>query len=249
MASQDGILKLRGTVAGLVFMKNGSVRRKPGSNKAHFTTAPSMVRVRENANEFGAASTAGKLLRVALGGAIQGIKYRKLVPRLTREMSKAIKRDAIHGCGQRQVLKAHAAALLPGFELNEEAPLGSTLRVPYSVARAGAVIRVDIPSINPSRDLLVPLGATHYELVAAAAAIDFEAGSYDTAQPGAGVGITPLNGETVADAGVVLTLAAAPGPTAVTVVTLGVNYYQQVSGELYELNNKSSNSLAIVFND
>jgi hypothetical protein len=48
---------------------------------------------------------------------------------------------------------------------------------------------------------------------------------------------------------VVLTLAAAPGPTAVTVVTLGVNYYQQVSGELYELNNKSSNSLAIVFND
>jgi hypothetical protein len=151
MASQDGILKLRGTVAGLVFMKNGSVRRKPGSNKAHFTTAPSMVRVRENANEFGAASTAGKLLRVALGGAIQGIKYRKLVPRLTREMSKAIKRDAIHGCGQRQVLKAHAAALLPGFELNEEAPLGSTLRVPYSVARAGAVIRVDIPSINPSR--------------------------------------------------------------------------------------------------
>jgi hypothetical protein len=247
MASQGGILGLRGTVAGLVFAKDGTVRQKPGSNKAKFKSAASMARVRENTAEFSTAGSAGKLLREALRSAIQGSKDRLMVSRLTKLMRAVIQRDATNGRGLRKVLKANAVTQFPGFEFNAGSPLGSTVFVPYSVSRAGGAITVDIPTLTPTLDLIAPQGATHYELVFAAAAIDFVAGTYDAAEPGPTTGIGVLNGSTVTDAGVTLTLAAAPSATAVSVAVLGVNYFQQVNGVQYALNNNGTNPLAIIF--
>jgi hypothetical protein len=70
MASQTGILGLQGTVGGLVFAKDGSVRQKPASNKAAFATAASLARTRENAAEFGLSAKYSKLLRDSLRVAI-----------------------------------------------------------------------------------------------------------------------------------------------------------------------------------
>ena len=66
MASQNGILGSQGTVGGLVFAKNGTVRQKPASTKAAFTSSASPARTRENASEFGRAASGAKLIRDAL---------------------------------------------------------------------------------------------------------------------------------------------------------------------------------------
>jgi hypothetical protein len=70
MAQQNGILGIQGTVGGLVFAKDGSIRQKPASNKAKFMTSASMARTRENTAEFGQAAKYSKVLRDSLRVAI-----------------------------------------------------------------------------------------------------------------------------------------------------------------------------------
>ena len=70
MASQTGILGLQGTVGGLVFTKDGSVRQKPASNKSAFNSKASLACTREKAAEFGLSAKYSKLLRDSLRVAI-----------------------------------------------------------------------------------------------------------------------------------------------------------------------------------
>ena len=84
MATQTGILGLKGTVGGLVFRKDGSVSQKPASNKAAFNSAASMERTRENASEFTRAANGGRLIREAFRVLIQSASDSRLTSRLTR---------------------------------------------------------------------------------------------------------------------------------------------------------------------
>ena len=86
MAWQRGILGLTGTVGGLTFCRDGVVRSARRSDKAHFRTAPSLARTRENAAEFGTASGAARLLRHALRPLLAGLHTRPLCGRLTSAM-------------------------------------------------------------------------------------------------------------------------------------------------------------------
>ena len=108
MASQNGILGLQGTVGGLVFARNGTVRQKPGSNKAAFNSAASLARTRENASEFGTAASAGKLIRTALRTLISTASDSRMVSCLTQKTRAIVGMDETNDRGARVMDKDNA---------------------------------------------------------------------------------------------------------------------------------------------
>jgi len=246
MAQQTGILGIQGTVGGLVFAKDGSVRQKPASNKAAFTSSASMVRVRENASEFGTAASAGKLIRDALRTQIQAASDSRMVSRLAQTMKSIINLDTTSDRGARSVGAGNAASLL-GFNFNQGAGLGQSLYSPYSFSASGATVTLAIPSLNPGLDIVAPTGATHFEILFGVASVNFVTKTYTSATVASPLGVLPLNGAARSNVSQVATLPAAPTKDELVIGVLGMNYYQQINGKMYPLNNNASNPLAVEY--
>ncbi|GAA4382023.1 hypothetical protein [Hymenobacter koreensis] len=246
MAQQTGILGLRGTVGGLVFRKDGSVSQKPASNKAAFDNSASMARTRENAAEFGLAAKYSKVLRDSLRVAIAAASDSRVASRLTQVMREVIGLDSTNDRGQR-VFDATNSAPLLGFNFNAGAGIGQTMYFPYSVTDNGADVTLDIPSLNPVSDISAPQGATHYEIVFAASTLDMATLSYVNANVRAPLGVQPLNSAAQQGLQVVASFPATPAATDLVVGVVGINFYQEVNGKMYPLNNNSTNPLAIEY--
>ncbi|WP_035565335.1 hypothetical protein [Hymenobacter sp. IS2118] len=246
MARQTGILGIQGTVGGLVFNKNGNISQKPQSNKAAFASAPSRARTRENAAEFGLAAKYSKLLRDSLRVAIASASDSRLAARLTKVMREVIGLDDTNDRGQR-VFDASNSAPLLGFDFNGASGIGQTMYFPYEVTGAGAEVTMSIPALNPASDIAAPQGATHFEVVFAASELDMETLTYTNAVVAAPLGILPLNSVPLANQAVVATFPAAPAAASLVVGVVGINFYQQINGKFYALNNNSTNPLAIEY--
>ena len=242
MASQTGILGLQGTVGGLVFAKDGSVRQKPASNKAATATSARLARTRENAAEFGLSAKYSKVLRVAIASASDS----RLASRLTKAMRAIIGLDDTNDRGQRVFDSSNSAPLL-GFNFNIGAGIGQTMYFPYEVTGAGADVTMHIPALNPASDIAAPQGATHFEVVFAVSDLDMEMLTYANGVVAAPLGILPLNGAPLVNQSVVATFPAAPADANLVVGVVGINFYQQINGKFYPLNNNSTNPLAIEY--
>lgn len=246
MAQQTGILGIQGTVGGLVFAKDGSVRQKPASNKAAFTSSAGMARVRENASEFGTAASAGKLIRDALRTQIQAASDSRMVSRLTQAMKTIINLDTTNDRGQR-VVEAGSSAQLLGFNFNQGAGLGQSLFSPYSISASGATVTLAIPRLDSQVDVAAPTGATHYELLFGVASMNFDTKTYRSATVASPLGILPLSGAVRTNVSQVATLPTAPTADDLVLGVVGMNYYQQINGKYYPLNNNASNPLAVQY--
>ena len=246
MAQPTGILGLHGTVGGMVFRMDGSVAQMPASNKAAFTSSASLARTRENASEFGTAASAAKLLRDSLRVAIQAASDKRMVSRLTKAMRAILALDTTNDRGQRQVLKANLASLL-GFNFNLGAGIGQNLFFQYTLTGSGSDVTLSIPRLDPNTDISAPVGATHYELVLGASSVDFMGKTYKQAAIAQPLGIRALTAAALASTTVVATLPVAPAADDLVVAVLGINYYQQLNGKYYPLNNNASNPLAVEY--
>ncbi len=246
MATQTGILGLQGTVGGLGFAKDGSVRQKPASNKATFNSAASLARTRENASEFGRAASAGKLLRDSLRVLIAAASDSKMVSRLTQTMRTIIGMDEANDRGERAIDKDNIGALM-GFNFNQGAGIGQALFFQYAVTGAGSDVTMRIPTLNPATDVVAPQGATHFELLYGAASLNFETGAYQVATVAAPLGIIALNSAALANQALIASFPVAPTADEVVVGVVGINYYQQLNGKNYPLNNNATNPLAIEY--
>lgn len=246
MAQQTGILGLQGTVGGLVFRKDGSVAQKPASNKAAFASAPSRARTRENAAEFGLAASYSKVLRDSLRVAIAAASDSRVAARLTKVMREVIGLDDTNDRGQR-VFDASNSAPLLGFNFNAGAGIAQSMYFPFEVTGSGAQVTMNIPSLNPTSDIAAPQGATHFEVVFAASALDMEALTFTNATVAAPLGVLPLNSASLMNQSMVATFGTAPTDAELVVGVVGINFYQQVNGKNYPLNNNSTNPLAIEY--
>ena len=246
MASQTGILGLQGTVGGLVYAKDGSVRQKPASKKTAFTSSASLARTRENAAEFGLSAKYGKLLRDSLRVAVSAASDSRVASRLTKAMRAIIGLDDTNDRGLRVFDSSNSTPLL-GFNFNAGAGIGQTMYFPYEVTGTGTDVTMTIPALNPASDIAAPQGATHFEVVFAASDLDMEALSYTNGVVAAPLGILPLNGVPLVNQTVVATFPAAPAAANLVVGVVGINFYQQVNGKFYPLNNNSTNPLAIEY--
>ena len=243
MARQKGIIQIEGTVGNLVFKRDGIVSQKGGGSQDTFRNSPSMERTRENASEFGRAGSAGKVLRLSLRQVLQNTSDRYMVSRLTKKMREIIATDETNDRGQRGILDGEVE-LLRGFEFNENARLGTVAFNAYTpdIQRTSGVNKISLADFVPSRDLVGPSGTTHLRFVAGIASVDFEAATFETKYTETSF----LTYSTTSVAAQDLALPLTASSTHPIIMVLGVEFYQDVNGKKYPLNNGAYNGLAVV---
>ena len=164
MAKQKGILKIEGTMSGLTFYKKDGqflVKEKSHISADKIAKDAAFARTRENNSEFGAAGTAGKMLRDSLRSMMLNAADSLVTSRVTQLMFKELKLDATSVRGARKpatgLALATGKALLKGFNINSL--VSGVLYKPFVVTPATGVIT--ITGLVPSTDIAFPQGATH----------------------------------------------------------------------------------------
>jgi hypothetical protein len=246
MARQKGIIKLKGTIGDITFYKTKDghlAREKGGIEASRIKNDPAFQRTRENGSEFGRAGTAGKILRTSLRSLLVNSADGRMVSRLTQAMVKVIQADMISVRGLRNVIDGEAE-LLTGFEFNIRGKLGTSLFAPFVavIDRSSGAISVDLDSFIPANMIAAPSGTTHYKIISAGAEIDFEAETFVEAHSETAI----LPWDAVATVPISQVNAVTPGSTKPLFLALGVEFYQEVNGQMYALKNGAYNPLALV---
>ena len=246
MARQKGIIKLLGTVGDITFYKAKEgflAREKGGVDKNRIMNDPNFQRTRENGEEFGRAGASGKMLRTAFRAVLMNSSDSRMVGRLTREMVKVLQKDEVSERGQRNVIDGDLS-LLKGFDFNINGKLSTTLYAPYSVTldRVDGDVIVDIPAFIPANMINAPSGTTHFKIEAAAAVVNFTDGSFNVSN--ADTGILPY--DAVATSAISLATTLPANSTEPIFLVLGVEFYQEINGEMYVLKNGAYNALQLI---
>lgn len=247
MARQKGILKIKGTIGGMTFYKTALdgdlVREKGGVSGERIASDPAFIRTRENGEEFGAAGTAGKVLRDALRSLMQNASDSRVTSRVTKVMTDVIKLDTVSVRGKRTpangLATAQGKAMLKGFNFNLKAVLGSVLFKPYTINTTNG--ETNIANLVPINDIAAPAGATHFTLKSAFAKVDFATGVYDVTLGGP-INL-PLDGS---PNNLSLVPPSVPTGGGLQLYMLLIEFFQEVNGQQYSLKNGAYNSLAIV---
>lgn len=247
MAKQKGIIKLDGTIGGITFYKSTQdgylAREKGGVSGDRIANDPNFQRTRENGDEFGRAGKAGKLLRNSIRAMLQNASDSRMVSRLTQKMVEVIQEDATNPRGQRNVIDGEAE-LLAGFEFNITGKLGTTLYAPYTstIDRVAGTLAVSIPAFVPLNMIAAPGGSTHFKIVSAGTEVNFENETFVVATSETAV----LPWDTTATAVINLSNAVTANSTHPLFLALGIEFYQEVNGQMYPLKNGAYNALALV---
>lgn len=246
MARQKGIVKLDGTIGGITFYKSQDgylAREKGGVSADRIANDPNFQRTRENGQEFGRAGKAGKTLRTAFRALLQNASDSKMVSRLTQKMMEVIQADETNLRGQRNVIDGEAR-LIEGFEFNLSGKLGTTIYAPYTttIDRAAGTLAVDFASFVPLNMIAAPNGTTHFKIISAGAEVDFENESF-VVESNLTV-VSPWDAN--ATAAINLSNAVTVNSTHPLFLALGIEFYQEVNGQMYPLKNGAYNALSIV---
>jgi hypothetical protein len=246
MAKQKGIIKLEGTIGDITFYKSQDgylAREKGGIPADRIANDPAFQRTRENGAEFGAAGKAGKILRNAIRALLQNSADSRMVSRLTQEMVKVIQEDVTNTRGQRNVIDGEAV-LLEGFEFNKNGKLGTTLYAPFTgtIDRVAGTLTASIPAFIPLNMIAAPGGTTHFKIVSAGAEVDFENETFVVDNQATAV----LPWDAAPTAVINLANAVTAASTHPLFLVMGIEFYQQVNGQMYPLKNGAFNALALV---
>jgi len=246
MAKQSGLVQFEGSIGNITFFKTNDgfkARQKGGVNMARMLKDPAFVRTRENWAEFGRAGKAGKVLRMAFTKPIKQASDKQIVRRLTREMIKVVKADAVNIRGARNVIDGETE-LLKGFEFNPESPLSTALKfIPVStIDRATGALQVDVPAFVPGEEIVCPAGTTHFLISIAGAEVDFENGTFVSTMTDSG--ILPVNNTAVP--AIQLSTSVTAASTHPLFLALGIAFFQDVNGAPYPLNNGAFNAFQLV---
>jgi hypothetical protein len=246
MARQSGIIKLEGTIGDLTFYKSSDgmlARMKGGVDGDRIRKDPAFARTRENGSEFARAGSAGKLLRSAFRQMVMKAGDRYMVSRLTKEMVAVVKADATSVRGERNVLDGELELLI-GFNFNEAVTLGDVFRQPVSnlITRADGTAVLNVQAFNGKEKIVAPVGATHAQLILGFAAIDFEAGTFESVESRSGF----LSVDAVNVPDVVLSAELQNAGDYPLFLLVGIEFFQMVNGNYYSLTDSNYNALTIM---
>lgn len=246
MAKLKSLIKLEGTMDDLTFYKGTDgylVRTKSGVSKNRIMNDPAFARTRENGVEFGSIAGSGKLLRAALGPMLFKAKDSKLTSRLVKVMGQIKNLDSANVRGARNVNKGLSdplsKTLLEGFDFNARATKGSVLNALLNVDTATGAI--SMTSFDPTQQLRAAEGATHFSLQAGFLRLDFDTETYELTQSDELV--FPIVIGAIAP---VLTPTAVPTVSGTGFHVLLIEFFQEVNGQKYMLNNGAFNVLHLV---
>jgi len=249
MARQKGVIKLEGRIGDLSFYKSGGeymARTKGGVDAERIKTDPAYARTRENGAEFGRAGKAGKLLRSAFKVPISRSADKRVASRLAAEVLKVIQADSTNLRGER-IVSAGDLSLLGGFEFNAAIGLDAVVGLQYNVAfdRTGGIGSVALGAFVPAVEIAEVEGATHFQFVVATAGINFDDETYEVNMDQSAH--IPYSAES--QSAVLMEADVSADSTLPVFMLFGVEYFQSVNGQMYPLNNKESNPLALVLVD
>ena len=246
MGRQTGVVRISGKVGNLTFARtpNGDeVRNESSLNKERMKTDPKFKRTRENWAEFGRAGKAAKLIRTTFATQAKHLSDRLAYTRLVTQTMKIVKSDPVNDRGERILVNGDFSNLME-YEFNARQNLTATFQAKYQVAidRGAGTAEISIPEFDPDILINAMEGATHFQIVAAAAEFDWEEAEAtpDFIQSTE----TLLSDPTVPAQTLSLILPAASTKT--LVVTLGMWFFQEVNGRFYKLANGAVNAMAIV---
>ncbi|MEO6232092.1 MAG: hypothetical protein ABJB11_12575 [Ferruginibacter sp.] len=246
MAKLKGILKIEGTLDELTFYKTQDghlVKTKGGVSADRIANDPNFQRTRENGSEFGSSATAGKVLRNAVRNLMMNAADNRVTSRLTQVMTVIKNYDTTSARGERTVAVGiadpAALALLKDFDFNDKAILSGVLFAPFIVTPATGEIA--IPAFVPLNDIAYPGGATHVNMKAAFANVDFT--NEISAIEYSPVTNLPIDGTNTP---VSLVPAGVPAGAGTKFYLLLLEFFQEVNGVQYPLKNGAYNVLNIV---
>ena len=246
MAKQTGIIKLKGTIGGISFYKTSDghlAREKGGVDKNRIQNDPAFQRTRENGSEFGRAGKGGKVLRNAIRVLLQNAKDKRVVSRLTKSLVAITKTDTTNERGSR-TLQDGNLSLLEGFEFNLNGKLGATLFAAYTKTfdRVTGDATLDLAAFSPTIRIAAPAGTTHFKIVMGASELDFvnETSTFENDE----TAILPYSAANTAAIALSATITA--NSTLPVVQVLGIEFYQEVNGQMYALKNGAYNALSVV---
>jgi hypothetical protein len=111
-----------------------------------------------------------------------------------------------------------------------------------TIDRVTGEISVDLAEFIPANMIAAPSGTTHYKIISAGSEIDFEAETFVEAHSETAI----LPWDAVATVAINQVNAVTPNSTKPLFLALGVEFYQEVNGQMYALKNGSYNPLALV---
>ncbi|MEH6682534.1 MAG: hypothetical protein V7724_18480 [Sediminicola sp.] len=246
MARQKGVLKFKGAMGGISFYRTQDghfARTQGGVDGSRIANDPAFQRTRENGAEFGRAGKAGKLLRSAFRAALLNTADKRVVGRLTRDMLRVVKSDNVNERGKR-VASAGNLLLLKNFDFNINAKLGTTFFAPFvpAVDRVAGSLAVSVEPFVPLNMIVAPSGTSHFRLTSGGAEMDFDNELFVNAYSDSGIlpynsletALIELNNGVTADSPLPLLLV------------FGIEFFQEVNGEMYSLKNGAFNALSLV---
>ena len=246
MAKQKSILKVEGTLDGLTFYKSIDgylVRTKGGVSKNKIMNDPAFIRTRENIAEFGKTAQSGKLIRTSIGTMLNRAKDARMTSRMLGILSKVRQLDSNSARGARSVDEGistpNGKQLFKGFDFNNRAALQTVLRAPFNLNTSTGV--VTIANFVPLDQLQVPEGATHASFRSAFINLDFQTGMFDTQYSPVVNIVLNMNITTI-----MLTPLAIPSGSGTKFYLLLIEFFQEVNGVQYSLQNGAYNVLNLI---
>ena len=246
MAKQSGLIKIKGTLDNVNFYKSKDgdlARMKTSVDAKRIKNDPSFERTRENNAEFANSANSGKLVRDAVRPMAMNASDGRVTSRLTQIMTAIKNLDTSSDRGKRVVALGiqdpQALATLKGFDFNNVAIMGSILYKPFTVDTVtGEIVIADLV---PQMDVAWPQGATHIQLTAGFAGIDFETREKDL-KLSAPVNLPIDTTQTT----ITLTPAASPAVATTKLILLKIEFFQEINGSQYTIKNGLYNALHIV---
>ena len=265
MAIQDSFIKIKGSLGGLTFYEqNGKnlIKTASGVSKERILSDPAYRRTRENMQEFGAAASVAKSIRMGFAGINREVRTDGMAGRLTGVMKK-LNRVGPGNRGERSFEILANKQMLEGFEFQKRLPFRTVFYAPQGAPTIDvnrSVVSWTVPDFNTQNYIQIPIGATHARLVLHTAVLSDYV--YDTAQR-AYQFVHPAENERSASAysaefplvGMVgndislsadLGLSAALPSTAAVLVGTGILFYQQINGLYYALANNNAFQLSAI---
>jgi len=264
MAKNNSFIKLEGTLDGLTFYeKDGEnfVKTKSAISKNRIYNDPAFVRTRENNQEFSGCAKASKAVREAFASVVKLMGDTYIAARLTGVMKK-INKNGTGLRGERTIDIATNKEQLVGFEFNPKDPFSSKFYAPYDAPVLGVNrndVTVTIPDFDAGSFINPPEGATHCKIVLASGLVsnfEYEA-ALNTYEPDNeeenGKGGTDysdpilLTGLVGSDTILTVDIPLGSGgitPSVSNVIALGIIFYQEINGDLYEL--ASGNGMQVI---
>lgn len=246
MAKVRSLIKVEGTLDDLTFYRGTDgylVRTKGGVSKNRIMNDPAFARTRENGTEFSSIAGSGKLLRSALGPMLFKAKDSKMTSRLVGVMGQLKNMDTVSARGLRNVAEGLnnplAASVLEGFDFNARATYSSILNASATVDEVTG--KISIGDFNPTRQLRGADGATHFSLQAGFLRIDFATGSFELMQSPEQV--FPISNDVVSTS---LTPSSAPTLAGTGMHVILIEFFQEINGVQYMLNNGAYNVLHLL---